>query len=66
MTFQVLSGRLGWPVGTVVGADVLSGCNIVALVEGGHLRAVPELKTTKKRSPVVPVPKTADEPKEQD
>jgi hypothetical protein len=64
--FQVLSHRMGLPAGSVVGADGLAGCNIMALVEGGHLRPVPELKTTKKRTPVVPVPNdTADEPEEQ-
>jgi hypothetical protein len=65
MNFEVVSSRLPWPAGTVVGADVLAGCNIGALVEGGHLRLVPELKGTKKRTPVVPVPDdTADEPEE--
>ncbi len=67
MRFEVLSDRMPWPAGTVVGADALAGCNIVALTEGGHLRLAPELKTTKKRSPVVPVPdESADEPEEQD
>jgi hypothetical protein len=65
MRFEVVSDRMPWPAGTVVGADALAGCNIVALTEGGHLRAVPELNTTEKRSPVVPVPNdTADEPEE--
>jgi hypothetical protein len=65
MTFRVVSGRMPWPAGTVVGADVLAGCNIGALVEGGHLQPVPELKGKKKRTPVVPVPNdTADEPEE--
>jgi uncharacterized integral membrane protein len=64
MTFEVLSSRMGWPVGTVIGEGVLAGCNIAALVEGGHLMPVP--KTTRKRTPVVPVPDTADEPEEQD
>jgi hypothetical protein len=63
VTFRVVSGRLPWAAGTVVGADVLAGCNIGALVEGGHLQ--PEPKGTKKRTPVVPVPNdTADEPEE--
>lgn len=67
MTFQVVSDRMPWEAGTVVRAGDLAGCNIAALVEGGHLRPVPELNTTKKRSPVVPVPNdTADGPEEQD
>jgi len=67
MRFEVLSGRLSWDAGDVVDAGDLAGCNIGALVEGGHLRLVPELNTTKKRSPVVPVPNdTADEPEEQE
>jgi hypothetical protein len=67
MIYEVCSDRMQWPAGTVIGADALAGCNIVALTEGGHLRPVPELKTTKKRTPVVPVPNdTADEPEEQD
>jgi hypothetical protein len=64
MTFEVLSDRMPWPAGSVVSADALAGCNIVALTEGGHLRLAP--KTTKQRSPVVPVPnESADEPEEQ-
>jgi len=66
MTFRVCSARLGLPVGAVVGADALPGCNIGALVEGGHLLPVPE-QPKRKRQPVVPVPdESADEPEEQD
>jgi hypothetical protein len=76
MSYQVASERLPFKVGAVVGADDLQGCNIEALVRGGHLVPVStkrepvgpavEPKTTK-RSPVVPVPNdTADEPEEQD
>jgi hypothetical protein len=77
MKYEVKSNRLGFDVGTVVGAHDLAGCNIVALVQGGHLAPVskprqsdapaPEPKITKQRSPVVPVPdESADEPEEQD
>jgi hypothetical protein len=77
MKYEVKSNRLGFDVGAVVGADELAGCNIVALVQGGHLapasntrqpeRPAPEPKTIKQRSPVVPVPnESADEPEEQD
>jgi len=77
MRYEVKSNRLGFDVGAVVGADDLLGCNIDALVQGGHLAPVsthrqsdapaPEPKTTKERSPVVPVPnESADEPEEQD
>ncbi len=63
MRVQVLSGRMPWPAGTVLDMTALAGCNIEALVQGGHLGLVPD-QPTKKRSPVVPVPKKADEPKE--
>ena len=77
MSYRVLSGRLGFEAGSVVDDDDLAGCNIEALVQGGHLVPVsiarksetpaPEPKTTKQRSPVVPVPdESADEPEEQD
>jgi hypothetical protein len=77
MTYQVASSRLPFEVGAVIDAVDLAGCNIVALVQGGHLVPVsskrksdvpaPQLKTTTQRSPVVPVPNdTADEPEEQD
>jgi hypothetical protein len=77
MRYEVKSNRLGFDVGAVVGADDLRGCNIDALVQGGHLAPAsmtrqseapaPEPKTTKQRSPVVPVPnESADEPEEQD
>jgi hypothetical protein len=76
MSYQVTSNRLPFKAGAVVGADDLAGCNIEALVQGGHLvpvsterkpvGPVAEPKTTK-RSPVVPVPdESADEPEEQD
>jgi hypothetical protein len=77
MSYRVMSSRIGFEVGSIVGVDDLTGCNIEALVQGGHLEPVsskrkpeapaPEPKTTTQRSPVVPVPNdTADEPEEQD
>jgi hypothetical protein len=65
MRYQVLSSRMPWPAGTVLSTAALSACNIGALVQGGHLGLVPD-QPTKKRTPVVTVPETADEPKEQD
>ena len=65
MRYEVLTSRLPWPVGSVLDTTVLAGCNIEALVQGGHLGLVPD-QPTKKRTPVVTVPETADEPKEQD
>jgi hypothetical protein len=52
-----------WPAGTVLDMTALAGCNIKALVQGGHLGPVPD-QPIRKRTPVVPVPKKADEPKE--
>ena len=61
----VTSDRLAWDRGAVLGADALAGCNIVALVQGGHLAPVPD-QPKSKRMPVEPVTdETADEPKEQ-
>jgi hypothetical protein len=57
MTYTVMSSRLAWPKGTVVTADELAGCNIVGLVQGGHL--APVSKRTSVRD-------AAEEPKEQD
>lgn len=65
MKWQVASGRMRWASDAVLSADDLAGCNIVALVEGGHLVPVPT-KPSSKRMPVDPVPTdTADEPEEQ-
>ena len=74
MTYEVQSKRLTWPKGAVISADDLAGCNIEALVEGGHLapvskaQAAPDVpKKMSKRTPVEPVPDdTADEPEEQE
>jgi hypothetical protein len=43
--------------------EALAGCNIEALVQGEHLGPVPD-QPIRKRTPVVPVPTKADEPKE--
>jgi hypothetical protein len=80
MTYRVTSDRIGFEAGAIVDEVDLTGCNIAALIQGGHLEPVtkdsskrksetpaPEPKTTIQRSPVVPVPNdTADEPEEQD
>ena len=64
MTWQVMSDRLAWDRGATVGADDLAGCNIAALVAGGHLAPV-KGKVNSKRMPVEPVTDdTADEPEE--
>lgn len=65
MSWIVTSGRLRWSEGTRLSEDDLAGCNIDALVAGGHLSAASD--NNKKRTPVAPVPDiTADEPEEQD
>ena len=64
MSWIVTSGRLRWDEGTRLTDGDLAGCNIDALVQGGHLAPVSD-KTTK-RLPVPPVPDSADEPEEQD
>jgi hypothetical protein len=81
MMWTVTSGRLRWAEGTRLSEDDLAGCNIEALVAGGHLSAASDnykalvagghlsaaSDNYKKRQPVAPVPDmTADEPKEQD
>jgi hypothetical protein len=53
MTWVVTSSRLAWPSGAVLGADDLAGCNIAALVHGGHLAPVQE-RTPSEQSPVSP------------
>lgn len=65
MSWKVTSDRLAWDRGEVLGADALAGCNIDALVAGGHLQPVP-MQVKSKRLPVKPVPDdTANEPEEQ-
>lgn len=71
MKWQVMSNRLAWASGTILSARDLAGCNIDALVQGGHLapsrqQAAPDkTETRNKRMPVEPVPdETAEEPKE--
>jgi len=64
MKWTVVSDRLAWDAGSVLTDDDLAGCNIDALVAGGHLS--PAADKTTKRLPVPPVPMTpADEPEEQ-
>lgn len=76
MNWTVTSTRLAWPSGTVLGAEDLAGCNIVALEQGGHLAPVaertpqtpdsPPYKSSK--MPVDPVIEddSAEEPEEQE
>ena len=76
MKWTVMSKRLAWAAGTVLGADDLAGCNIEALVQGGHLAPVaertpqtPERPPYKsKKKPVDPVieDNSAEEPEEQE
>ncbi|HEY7823332.1 MAG TPA: hypothetical protein VIG24_10880 [Acidimicrobiia bacterium] len=54
MTFRVESKRLAWPAGTVLGADDLAGCNIDALVQGGHLAPVKGKRTPDEQAPGTP------------
>ena len=60
MTYRVMSDRQPWKRGAVLSADDLVGCNIDALVYGGHLQAVEEKKPRKV------VVETAEEPEEQE
>ena len=74
MMYQVQSDRMARPAGSVLSADDLAGCNIEALIEGGHLAPVAKAQATpdvpqkmSKRTPVEPVPDdTAEEPEEQE
>ena len=59
MNYQVLSKRMDWPAGSIVDTKMLAGCNIDALVAGGHL--APAAKPTK---PAAPADSTAEEPEE--
>lgn len=45
MNYEVLSGRLSWPQGSVVSTEELEGCNIALLVQAGHLAPHVEPKT---------------------
>jgi hypothetical protein len=60
MTFRVTSDRQPWERGAVLSADDLAGCNIEALVYGGHLAPVEDKKPRKV------VVETAEEPEEQE
>ena len=76
MKWTVMSKRLAWPAGTVLGADDLVGCNIDALVAGGHLAPAPQRTPQmpdsppykSKKKPVDPVIEddSAEEPEEQE
>ena len=37
MNYKVTSDRMPWPAGQIVTDDDLEGCNIEALLDGGHL-----------------------------
>jgi hypothetical protein len=60
MTYRVTSDRQPWKRGAVLSADDLVGCNIAALVYGGHLQAVEDKRPRKV------VVQTAEEPEEQE
>ena len=60
MSWKVLSDRLAWPKGTVLGVDDLAGCNIEALLYAGHLTVVEDKKPRKV------VVELAEEPEEQE
>jgi len=76
MMWTVMSNRLAWDAGTVLGADDLAGCNIEALVQGGHLAPAPQRTPQtpdsppykSKKKPVDPVTEdeSAEEPEEQE
>lgn len=68
MKYEIRSNRLAWPVGTVVSADELSGCNIEHLMATGHLALAAVPTIIKKGKPVEPDPvdDSADEPEEQE
>jgi hypothetical protein len=79
MMWTVTSHRLSWSFGSEVGADDLEGCNIDALVQGGHLAPVENRRTPSeqvpdsrqyrnKAKPVAPVTEndSAEEPEEQE
>jgi hypothetical protein len=54
MSWKVISDRLAWDEGAVLSKSDLEGCNITALVAGGHL--LPVKATTKKNPAVAPEP----------
>jgi hypothetical protein len=60
VTWTVTSDRQPWLRGTVLTADDLVGCNIEALVYGGHLTVVQD------RKPRTVVVESAEEPEEQE
>ena len=64
MMWTVISDRTVWNFGDRLDDDALSGCNIDALVQGGHIEPVQDEPKTK-RMPVTPATDTANEPEEQ-
>jgi len=77
MSWRVMSKRLAWPAGTVLSSGDLAGCNIDALVQGGHLAPVQQTapkqvpvssRHKSKTQPVDPVTAydSAEEPEEQE
>ena len=54
MMWTVTSNRLAWPAGTVLCAGDLAGCNIGALVQGGHLAVVQSNRTPSEQTPDSP------------
>jgi hypothetical protein len=64
MMWKVESNRLAWPAGTVLGAADLAGCNIDALVQGGHLAPVQGKRTPADQVPDGPRRKKKVEPEQ--
>jgi hypothetical protein len=65
MMWTVLSHRLSWPSGTSVSAADLEGCNIGALVQGGHLALAQDDSKIRPVATVI-VNESAEEPEEQE
>ena len=57
---EVLSDRLPWPAGSVLSSSDLEGCNIMALIVGGHLSPADPIA----RRPAAPDVESASGPKE--
>lgn len=75
MSWRVNSKRLAWPAGTVLSEADLAGCNITALVAGGHLAPVaqkqdpaPQVDGPRRKMKVQPDPEplTDDSAEEQE
>jgi hypothetical protein len=61
--YRVAVGWGGLPVGALLGASDLAGCNMTMLVARGVLVPVPD-QPKGKRKPVGPATDTANEPEE--